>query len=84
MRPPTDNSRGIYRALAVLVSAVLAGILWYGAFLEVQEGIIHHKGGGGFLKANDPVRFWIDVGIQIAIGLGFGVLSLWLALGRQR
>lgn len=70
--------------MAVVVTAAMAGVLWYGAYLAVEAGTISHKRGGGFLKANDPVRFWIDVGIQIAIGFGFGTLSLWMALGRRR
>lgn len=84
MHPPTDRLRRIGIAFAVLVIATLAATLWYGAYLEVQAGIVHHKTGGGTVRASEPVRFWIDIGLQITIGLSFAIVSLWLALGRRK
>lgn len=84
MPPPVDKMLLLYKVLSVVAAAAFAGTLLYAAYLEIQDGIVHHKTGGSFLKASDPFRFWIDVGIQIAMGLGAAALSLWLAFARRR
>jgi hypothetical protein len=77
-----SSSRGFSSLLTwlalMLLCALIAAMILYGVSSEARDGIVHHKRGGMSLQATEPFWFWLDMGLQVAIGILFAALSmLW-------
>jgi len=69
----------------MVVSALLAIAVFFGVGDESRDGIVHHKWGGMSSRAAEPFFFWLDIILQVGIGLFFtGVAVLAGYFGVQR
>lgn len=57
--------------------AVMAAAMFLGVDAEIQDGIVQHKWGGMSVRTADPFWFWLDVALQMAMGVFFTGLSLF-------
>jgi len=60
----------------MVAAALMAIAMFYGVSAEVHDGFVHHKTGGISSRATDPIWFWLDIALQIAISLLFTGLSV--------
>ncbi|WP_152608647.1 hypothetical protein [Croceibacterium mercuriale] len=60
----------------MVVAALIAIAMFYGVSAELEDGIVHHKRGGMSVRTTEPFWFWLDIALQIAIGLFFTGLAI--------
>jgi hypothetical protein len=73
----------IIRVIALLAGmsllATLAGLMFYGISLEIDQGVVEHKGGGYSSAKTSPRQFEGDIALQAVLGTMFAGLAVGIS-----